>query len=168
MTKRGHTLMASIIDITKQGAVGAVDSNPSMAQYFTQQEIQEYRQCFALYCPKGYAQNASHLRYIMRSLGYTPTIPETIQYFRKYVEEITGAFRGIDSKNQGWITVPEFINILSSVGEKMSREEIYNVLEQLNITDDRVPFNSLLNLISSFHTDHNYFSANNNCHDIYK
>ncbi|KAM3720907.1 Calmodulin-like protein [Dirofilaria immitis] len=123
MTKRGHTLMASIIDITKQGAVGAVDSNPSMAQYFTQQEIQEYRQCFALYCPKGYAQNASHLRYIMRSLGYTPTIPETIQYFRKYgqkldfpcfleilnqenhkndpVEEITGAFRGIDSKNQG-------------------------------------------------------------------
>uniref|UniRef100_A0A8R1XPH7 EF-hand domain-containing protein n=1 Tax=Onchocerca volvulus TaxID=6282 RepID=A0A8R1XPH7_ONCVO len=160
------------------------------AQYFTQQEIEEYRQCFTLYCPKGCAQNASHLRYIMRCLGYTPTIPETIQYFHKYgqklnfpsfleilnqenqkidpVQEITGAFRGIDPKKQGWITVPEIISILSSVGEKMSRDEIYNVLQQLDIIGGRVPFNSLLNLISNFRTDYTYFRDDNNRYDIYK
>uniref|UniRef100_A0A915Q5H0 EF-hand domain-containing protein n=1 Tax=Setaria digitata TaxID=48799 RepID=A0A915Q5H0_9BILA len=98
----------------------------------------------------------------MRSLGYSPTVPETIQYFHKYgeklnfpsfleilheesqksdpIQEIIGALRGIDSKKQGWITVPEFINILSSIGEKMSREEIYNVLQQLDVTGGRVPF----------------------------
>ncbi|VDK79201.1 unnamed protein product [Litomosoides sigmodontis] len=142
-----------------------------MAQYFSLQQIEEYRQCFTLYCPKGCTQNASHLRYIMRSLGYTPTIPETIEYFRKYgekldfpcfleilhqenqkgdpIQEIISALRGIDSKNQGWITVSEFVSILSSVGEKMSREEIYSVLQQLDITGGRVPFNSLLDFISN-------------------
>ncbi|VDN82970.1 unnamed protein product [Brugia pahangi] len=153
------------------------------AHYFTQQQIEEYRQCFTLYCPKGCAQNASHLRYIMRSLGYTPTTPETIEYFRKYgqqldfpcfleilhqenqkgdpIKEIIDALRGIDSKKQNWITVPEFIGILSSVGEKMSREEIYNILQQLDITGGRVPFSSLLNFISNSHTDYTYFTDNN-------
>ncbi|CAG9535967.1 unnamed protein product [Cercopithifilaria johnstoni] len=151
--------------------------------------IHQYRQCFTLYCPKGCAQNASHLRYIMRSLGYTPTIPETIQYFRKYgqkldfpsfleilhqenqkgdpIQEIIGALRGIDSKKQGWITVSEFVGILSSVGEKMSREEIYNVLQQLDITGGRVPFRSLLDFILSFNTDYTYVSGGNHC-DMYK
>ncbi|KAK6107005.1 Hepatocellular carcinoma-associated antigen 59 family protein [Brugia pahangi] len=145
--------------------------------------IHQYRQCFTLYCPKGCAQNASHLRYIMRSLGYTPTTPETIEYFRKYgqqldfpcfleilhqenqkgdpIKEIIDALRGIDSKKQNWITVPEFIGILSSVGEKMSREEIYNILQQLDITGGRVPFSSLLNFISNSHTDYTYFTDNN-------
>lgn len=79
------------------------------------------------------------------------------------MKEIIGGLRGIDSKNQGWITVSEFVSILSSVGEKMSREEIYNVLQQLDITGGRVPFNSLLDFISNFHTDYTYLSNNNNC-----
>lgn len=83
------------------------------------------------------------------------------------IQEIIGALRGIDNKNQNWITVSEFVGILSSVGEKMSREEIYNVLQQLDITGGRVPFNSLLDFILHFHTNHTYFSDNNRC-DMYK
>ncbi|VDM97112.1 unnamed protein product, partial [Thelazia callipaeda] len=150
------------------------------AQYFTQPRIEEYRQCFALYCSNGYIQNASHLRYVMRSLGYIPTIPETIQYFRQKLnfpsfleilhkenqkgdplQEIIGALHGIDPRNQGWITVLEFIGILSTVGEKMSREEIYNVLQQLDVTGGRVPFSTLLNFISNMSIDYNYFPVDN-------
>ncbi|KHN89078.1 Uncharacterized protein C9orf78 [Toxocara canis] len=132
-----------------------LDGPETQTQYFTQQQIDEYRQCFYLYCQEGVVESASQLRYIMRSLGYSPTVPETVRYFKDHNKkvdfasfleilhvdsgkgdpmiEIIRALKGIDHKNQGWITVPEFVSILSSVGEKMSREEIEHVLRQLDV-----------------------------------
>lgn len=65
------------------------------------------------------------------------------------VVEIIEALQAMDPKKNGWITVPEFVSILTSVGEKMSREEVYNVLQQLDITGGRLTFNNLLAFISS-------------------
>lgn len=141
-------------------------------QYFTQQQIDEYRQCFYLYCQDGFAESASQLRYVMRSLGYSPTVPETVKYFNDHnkkvdfasfleilhadsekgdpMVEIIAALRGIDPKNQGWITVPEFVSILSSVGERISREEIDNILLQLDLkSSSRVPYAKLIQSLSS-------------------
>uniref|UniRef100_F1L7U2 Calmodulin-like protein 4 n=1 Tax=Ascaris suum TaxID=6253 RepID=F1L7U2_ASCSU len=143
-----------------------------MTQYFTQQQIDEYRQCFYLYCQDGFAESASQLRYVMRSLGYSPTVPETVKYFNDHnkkvdfasfleilhadsekgdpMVEIIAALRGIDPKNQGWITVPEFVSILSSVGERISREEIDNILLQLDLkSSSRVPYAKLIQSLSS-------------------
>ncbi|VDK48510.1 unnamed protein product [Anisakis simplex] len=134
--------------------------------------LNEYRQCFYLYCQKGVVENASQLRYIMRSLGYSPTVPETMNYFQEHdkrvdfaafleilhadgakgdpMVEITRALKNIDHKNQGWITVPELSSILSSVGEKMSREEIQRLLRQLDLKDsNKVPYAKLIRLISA-------------------
>uniref|UniRef100_A0A183TVL8 Calmodulin-like protein 4 n=1 Tax=Toxocara canis TaxID=6265 RepID=A0A183TVL8_TOXCA len=134
--------------------------------------LSEYRQCFYLYCQEGVVESASQLRYIMRSLGYSPTVPETVRYFKDHNKkvdfasfleilhvdsgkgdpmiEIIRALKGIDHKNQGWITVPEFVSILSSVGEKMSREEIEHVLRQLDVkSGNKVPYAKLIQFISS-------------------
>uniref|UniRef100_A0A915ACD7 Calmodulin n=1 Tax=Parascaris univalens TaxID=6257 RepID=A0A915ACD7_PARUN len=143
-----------------------------MTQYFAQQQIDEYRQCFYLYCQDGVAESASQLRYVMRSLGYSPTVPETVKYFNDHnkkvdfasfleilhadsekgdpMVEIIAALKGIDPKNQGWITVPEFVSILSSVGERISREEIDNILLQLDLkSSSRVPYAKLIQFLSS-------------------
>lgn len=77
------------------------------------------------------------------------------------IQEIIGALKGIDIKKQNWIATSEFIGILSSVGEKMSQDEIHNVLQQLDITNGRIPFGSLINFISNLHNDYNYFTDNN-------
>ncbi|VDD94180.1 unnamed protein product, partial [Enterobius vermicularis] len=142
-------------------------------QYFSQRQIDEYRQCFYLYCHEGIVHNSSQLRYIMRSLGYSPTIQETINYFQDYgckkvdfasflqilhaetkkehpMKQIMAALQCIDRTKRGWITVPEFVSILSSVGEKMSREEIENAVRYLDENrTGRITYPKLMQFISS-------------------
>uniref|UniRef100_A0A0N5AMA2 EF-hand domain-containing protein n=1 Tax=Syphacia muris TaxID=451379 RepID=A0A0N5AMA2_9BILA len=123
-------------------------------QYFSQQQIDEYRQCFYLYCQDGVVQNASQLRYIMRCLGYCSTTSETVTYFEKHgkkidfatfleilheesqqpnpIDEIMAALNGIDRKKRGWITTNEFINILSSVGDHTPRKELEYPIKYLD------------------------------------
>ncbi|VDN50213.1 unnamed protein product [Dracunculus medinensis] len=148
-------------------------SNLFQAEYFTRRQIDEYRQCFNTYCLNGVISNVPQLRYIMRCLGYSPTVYETKQYFQQYKEgigfavflnilrnesektdaiiEIMRALKYFDKNNHGSIVASEFTNILTSIGEKMTNEEIFRLLKQLNITNsnEKIPFTKLLRFISS-------------------
>uniref|UniRef100_A0A914CWQ0 EF-hand domain-containing protein n=1 Tax=Acrobeloides nanus TaxID=290746 RepID=A0A914CWQ0_9BILA len=106
----------------------------------------------------------------MRSLGYTPTVIETNKYLKSngpqidfakfldilHAEELKGdtlvevirAFKGLDSKNQGVIPAAELINLLSSFGEKMSKEEVLAVLKRMNV-NNKVPIAKVIQYVSS-------------------
>lgn len=44
----------------------------------------EFRNCFELYADSFLIKNEAQLRYIMRSLGYFPTVAESKKYMKDY------------------------------------------------------------------------------------
>merc|ERR1712109_449829 len=57
-------------------------SNPKMARYFKETDIDEFRECFYLYARSGQISTMDELTVIMRSLGMSPTITELKSYMR--------------------------------------------------------------------------------------
>ncbi|KAJ8311565.1 hypothetical protein KUTeg_010920 [Tegillarca granosa] len=55
-----------------------------MARFFSQSDIDKFKECFNYHCHRGYAASENELSVIMRSLGYSPTRDEVIKYFKKY------------------------------------------------------------------------------------
>ncbi|XP_071492934.1 calmodulin-like protein 4 [Diadema antillarum] len=129
-----------------------------MAQLFTQKQIDEYKECFALYdkSRKGVVF-ADELTKIMRSLGSNPTVEEIKDYRKKYekdnritfsdfleimyeqqkvenpFKEIMDAFRLTDTQNRGFIMASEFRNIMTKFGEKISDREVDDIMRELGI-----------------------------------
>merc|ERR1712126_524837 len=54
----------------------------SMARYFKETDIDEFRECFYLYARSGQISTMDELTVIMRSLGMSPTITELKSYMR--------------------------------------------------------------------------------------
>merc|ERR1712243_121373 len=69
-------------------SVVTVSVNPSlqcpdsMARYFKETDIDEFRECFYLYARSGQISTMDELTVIMRSLGMSPTITELKSYMR--------------------------------------------------------------------------------------
>jgi len=53
-----------------------------MARHFKQQEIDEFKECFNLYAHKGVIDSSGLLRFVLRSLGYSPTLDESEKLFK--------------------------------------------------------------------------------------
>uniref|UniRef100_A0AC34QGK6 EF-hand domain-containing protein n=1 Tax=Panagrolaimus sp. JU765 TaxID=591449 RepID=A0AC34QGK6_9BILA len=141
-----------------------------MTQHFSREQINEFRQCFNLYASDGTVTNDAQLRFIIRSLGYAPTIPETKAYIKKFgnlidfakfleilhaedvkappVTEISKALQNLDRKNRGFVSKSEFATLLTSFGEKMSRDEVEMVLRVLRIQSDVVPIAKIIQYMS--------------------
>jgi len=115
----------------------------------------------------------------MRSLGYSPTLGETQQYFKKITAnrlpgsgvdfaaflatlhehqqargdpliEIHQALRCADPGRTGFIAAGEFAAILASIGEKMTRPEIDAVLKQVGVVaGNRLPYEKLLRVLAA-------------------
>jgi calmodulin len=131
-----------------------------MTQYFTKDQIDEFRQCFHLYASDGFVSNDSQLRYILRSLGCCPTVAETKGYIKRFghnvdfakfleiihleeqkpdpIQEITKAFSNFQ-KSRGFIHKSELGALLNSFGEKMGKEEIAVIFRAMKIEGEIVP-----------------------------
>lgn len=51
-------------------------------------------------------------------------------------QNLQEAFEIFDSENNGYINVPEFRHILTNLGEKLTNDEIDNIIIQLDINDE--------------------------------
>jgi|TARA_B100001971_G_scaffold4812_1_gene3942 Ca2+-binding EF-hand superfamily protein len=51
-------------------------------------------------------------------------------------QNLQEAFEILDSENNGYINVPEFRHILTNLGEKLTNDEIDNIIIQLDINDE--------------------------------
>jgi Ca2+-binding EF-hand superfamily protein len=57
------------------------------SKYFSEKDIESFRQCFKLYATDGFVSTPEKLGFIMRSLDIKPTIVELTKYFQKYKKE---------------------------------------------------------------------------------
>ncbi|XP_033107433.1 calmodulin-like protein 4 [Anneissia japonica] len=129
-----------------------------MAHFFSQNQIDEYRDCFSLHdsSRKGVIR-ADDLARVMRSLYTSPTTQEIRAYRRQYEKEkkiqfddfllimdeqqrnescsreILDAFYHADVKKQGYISVKEFKRIMCTFGEKLKEREVDAVLREFGI-----------------------------------
>ncbi|VEU22051.1 DEKNAAC103042 [Brettanomyces naardenensis] len=124
----------------------------------------KYKDAFALFDKKGTGQVAvSQLGDLLRAIGQNPTLQEiselqasvggessTLSY-DKYVklinreggfkkvgqpEDYIKAFQIFDKNLTGYIGVGELKYILTSIGEKLSEDEVDELLKGISITDD--------------------------------
>lgn len=64
--------------------------------------------------------------------------------------EVIKAFKGLDSQHKDVIHTTELVNLLSSFGEKMSKNEINAVLKRMRINaNDNVPIAKIIQYIST-------------------
>jgi len=54
-----------------------------MARYFTETDIDEFRECFYLFARSGQINTLDELTIVMRSLGMSPTIGELNRYLKE-------------------------------------------------------------------------------------
>ncbi|XP_033624443.1 calmodulin-like [Asterias rubens] len=127
-----------------------------MAHVFTQQQIDEYKECFLLYdrSRKGFIKG-DDLVVAMRSLNTHPSIAEIKEYRKEYenggrvkfddflqimykheeepLGEILDAFRQSDPQGRDFIMAPEFRHIMTHFGERLSDKEVDAVLREFGI-----------------------------------
>jgi calmodulin len=119
-----------------------------MSKYFSEKDIEDYRQCFKFYAKEGHVTNGENLGFIMRSLGMSPTLIELKNYYEthkredgqidfaeflniiheylqnvKVNDEMQSAFTCLDPKNSGHIPAQDLKLILTSIGEKLSSRD---------------------------------------------
>nr|XP_034986552.1 calmodulin-like protein 4 [Zootoca vivipara] len=131
-----------------------------MAKFLSQDQINEFKECFSLYDKKHKGKiNASDLITVMRCLGSSPTPGEvarhlqlqkvdrtgemdfstflTIMYRQMQQEdpknEILLAMLMADRKKTGFISVAELRAKLMNLGEKLSKEEVDNLLKEAKV-----------------------------------
>ncbi|XP_066184120.1 calmodulin-like protein 4 [Sylvia atricapilla] len=131
-----------------------------MAKFLSQDQINEFKECFSLYDKKQKGKiQGSELLTVMRSLGTSPTPGEvqrhlqlhrldktseldfstflTIMYRQMKQEEpeqeILRALALLDRHGRGVIAVPELRAKLSRLGEKLAPEEVDDLLKEAKI-----------------------------------
>ncbi|CAF1106412.1 unnamed protein product [Brachionus calyciflorus] len=147
-----------------------------MSKYFSEKDIEIYRQCFKLYAKEGFVTSAEKLGYIMRSLNLKPTKTELSNYFNKYKkedgqidfaeflnvihlhtqtenanEEILAAFKAYDINKKGYLTAKELKAILTTTGEKLSNRDVEMIIQEVNgpSKDDKISYEKLLKILST-------------------
>ncbi|XP_074862903.1 calmodulin-like protein 4 [Carettochelys insculpta] len=136
-----------------------------MAKFLSQDQINEFKECFSLYDKKQKGKiNASDLITVMRCLGTSPTPEEverhlqghkigrkaeldfstflTIMYKQMQQEnpekEILAALAMTDKQKKGFITASELRAKLTRLGEKLSEEEVDDLLREARVTPNGI------------------------------
>ncbi|XP_056355710.1 calmodulin-like protein 4 [Oenanthe melanoleuca] len=131
-----------------------------MAKFLSQDQINEFKECFSLYDKKQKGKiKGSELLAVMRCLGASPTPGEvqrhlqlhridrnaeldfstflTIMYRQMKQEEpereILRALAMLDRDRRGEIPVPELRAKLTLLGEKLSEEEVDDLLKEAKV-----------------------------------
>nr|XP_028561172.1 calmodulin-like protein 4 isoform X2 [Podarcis muralis] len=143
-----------------RAAAGRAWQRNAEAKFLSQDQINEFKECFSLYDKKHKGKiNASDLITVMRCLGSSPTPGEvarhlqlqkvdrtgemdfstflTIMYRQMQQEdpknEILLALLMADRKKTGFISVAELRAKLMNLGEKLSKEEVDNLLKEAKV-----------------------------------
>ncbi|XP_059808966.1 calmodulin-like protein 4 isoform X1 [Hypanus sabinus] len=136
-----------------------------MAKFLTQNEIQEFRECFSLYDKKRKGKICSgDLITVLRCLGTSPTPGEvrrhllhhnierggeldfstflTIIHQQQQQEdperEILDAMLMADKEKAGFITAAELRAKLTQMGEKLTNREVDELLQEANISPNGI------------------------------
>ncbi|XP_053128898.1 calmodulin-like protein 4 [Hemicordylus capensis] len=131
-----------------------------MAKFLSQDQINEFKECFSLYDKKQNGKiQAGDLITVMRSLGSSPTPGEVARHLQLHKidsnseldfstfltvmhrqmqqedpkNEILLAMLMADKQKTGFITVPELRAKLMNLGEKLSWEEVDNLLKEAKV-----------------------------------
>ncbi|XP_071610212.1 calmodulin-like protein 4 [Heliangelus exortis] len=131
-----------------------------MAKFLSQDQINEFKECFSLYDKNQKGKiKATDLMAVMRSLGASPTPGEVQRHLHLHKiernseldfstflnimyrqmkqeepeKEILMALSMIDRQKRGVITVSELRAKLTRLGEKLSEEEVDDLLKEAKI-----------------------------------
>ncbi|EEB10735.1 calmodulin-2, putative [Pediculus humanus corporis] len=126
-----------------------------MARYFTEQDINEFRECFYLFARSGKINTLDELTVVMRSLGMSPTIGELNKYlkdkggkmsFADFLDvmhahsqaedlpkEVIDAFLAGDLDKKKTISARHLKHLLLYWGEKLSHKEVDQIFREANI-----------------------------------
>lgn len=124
-------------------------------------DVKKYQDAFALFDKRGTGRvPTSQLGDLLRSVGQNPTLAEVSELetglgneieYKKFVsvvnrdggfkqsgdpEDYIKAFQIFDKDLTGYIGVGELKYILTSIGEKLSEDEVDELLKGINVTDD--------------------------------
>ena len=65
-------------------------------------------------------------------------------------EEIRKAFRVLDEDDKGFISVSEFRHIMTRLGEKLTPEEVDEIIKEANVDDEgAINYNELVSIFTS-------------------
>ncbi|XDV53539.1 hypothetical protein PO909_022015 [Leuciscus waleckii] len=134
-----------------------------MAKFLSQDQINEYKECFSLYDQKRIGKmKTQDLLTVMRSLGRCPTLPELDRHllthnidksgeldFSTFLsvmhaqihrenprDEILRAVRLMDTEKRGFITASELRVRLTGFGEQLTDQEVEELLSEAGVAFD--------------------------------
>lgn len=129
-----------------------------MARYFTERDINEFRECFYLFARSGQINTLDELTVVMRSLGMSPTIGELNNYLKdkggkmtfadfldvmhlhsqaeNLPKEVIEAFKAGDLDKSGLISARHLRHLLLHWGEKLSPKEVDQIFREANINSN--------------------------------
>lgn len=140
----------------------------------TEEQIQEFKEAFALFDRDGDALlTTSELGVVMRALGLTATeadLKEMVASFDKdnngkldFAEfltlvaqkgigdlddaEVRSAFRVFDKENNGFISEAEFKHILIDVGDKISEDDVTEMMKEVKIKNGMINYEEFIKLM---------------------
>eukprot|EP01112_Ceratiomyxa_fruticulosa_P008867 TRINITY_DN22_c0_g1_i5.p1 TRINITY_DN22_c0_g1~~TRINITY_DN22_c0_g1_i5.p1 ORF type:complete len:149 (-),score=43.35 TRINITY_DN22_c0_g1_i5:145-591(-) len=142
----------------------------------TEQQIAEFKEAFALFDRDNDGKiTTGELGTVMRSLGQNPTQAElkdiikeiddgsgtvdfatfltTMQRKMKHSdneEEIREAFKVFDKNGNGFVSVAELRHVLTTIGEKLTREEVDGMLKEARLVDGQINFEEFVKIIKKF------------------
>lgn len=61
----------------------SINDHKTQARFFNEQEIDGFRDCFYLNCKSGVINDLDQLKFVMRSVGFSPTIDELTKYLEQ-------------------------------------------------------------------------------------
>ncbi|XP_052786441.1 calmodulin-like protein 4 [Mya arenaria] len=143
-----------------------------MAKFFSQTDIDLFKECFFFIAKRGYTQDEHQMGQIMRSLSYSPTEEEIKKYFQKYVKddridfasflevmhehnmkekavkEIILAFKAHDTEGRGYVQTNEVKNILANLGEQLTKREVDALFRDGGVNGSQLRYQDFINNIS--------------------
>ncbi|XP_022310738.1 calmodulin-like protein 4 [Crassostrea virginica] len=128
-----------------------------MAKFFSQTDIDKFKECFFFHARRGHIGSEQELSLIMRSLGCSPTAQEVSRYYSKYAtdqkiefasfleamhdhsqvenpeKELLNAFKSHDRERRGYVNASEVQHIMLSMGERLSRQEVDSIFREMGV-----------------------------------
>ena len=142
----------------------------------TDEQKQEYREAFQLFDKDNDGKiTGEELGTVMRALGSNPTeqnIKETVSHYDKDgsgkidvetfleimaakvqepddIEEIKKAFEIFDKEKNGYISASELKHVLTTLGEKLSEQEVDDLLKEIGVEDGLINVDEFVKLITT-------------------
>eukprot|EP01122_Echinamoeba_exundans_P007377 TRINITY_DN2258_c0_g1_i1.p1 TRINITY_DN2258_c0_g1~~TRINITY_DN2258_c0_g1_i1.p1 ORF type:complete len:157 (+),score=56.77 TRINITY_DN2258_c0_g1_i1:23-472(+) len=148
-----------------------------MAESLSEEQIAEFKEAFSLFDKDGDGSITNkELGIVMRSLGQNPTeaelqqmiaevdtdgngtidFPEFLTLMAKKMvsqdseEDIREAFKVFDKEGTGYIQAAELRHVLTSIGEKLTEEEVDELLREADVGGDgRIKYEDFVKVMLS-------------------